>query len=101
MTKSLKNVQENGILPVAIQSAIDGRLGMFEDRMAGLLYKLTVEMDMGLSTLADCVQLDEEYLRRQRGKSVSNVKRTNGLLTLEQRVKEREDASESEDQWHD
>ena len=93
--------QENGILPVAIQSAIDGRLGMFEDRMAGLLYKLTVEMDMGLSTLADCVQLDEEYLRRQRGKSVSNVKRTNGLLTLEQRVKEREDASESEDQWHD
>ena len=93
--------QENGILPVAIHSAIDGRLGMFEDRMAGLLYKLTVEMDMGLSTLADCVQLDEEYLRRQRGKSVSNVKRTNGLLTLEQRAKEREDDAARSDQWQD
>ena len=74
---------------------------MFEDRMAGLLYKLTVEMDMGLSTLADCVQLDEEYLRRQRGKSVSNVKRTNGLLTLEQRAKEREDDAARSDQWQD
>ena len=93
--------QENGILPVAIQSAIDGRLGIFEDRMAGLLYKLTVEMDMGLSTLADCVQLDEDYLRRQRGKSVSNVKRTNGLLTLEQRAKEREDDAARSDQWQD
>ena len=93
--------QENGILPIAIQSAIDGRLGMFEDGMAGLLYKLTVEMDMGLSTLADCVQLDEEYLRRQRGNSVSNVKRTNGLLTLEQRVKEREDDAARSNQWQD
>ena len=93
--------QENGILPIAIQSAIDGRLGMFEDGMAGLLYKLTVEMDIGLSTLADCVQLDEEYLRRQRGKSVSNVKRTNGLLTLEQKVKEREDDTARSDQWQD
>ena len=88
-------------LPKDIQSAIDGRLGMFEDRMAGLLYKLTVEMDMVLSTLADCVQLDEEYLRRQRGKSVSNVKRTNGLLTLEQRVKEREDDAARSNQWQD
>ena len=93
--------QENNILPTAIQSAIDGRLGMFEDRMSKLLYKLTVEMDMGLSTLADCVQLDEEYLRRQRGKSVSNVKRTNGLLTLEQRAKEREDDAARSDQWQD
>ena len=91
--------QENGIFPTAIQSAIDGRLGMFEDRMARLLYKLAVEMDMGLSTLADCVQLNEEYLRRQRGKSVSNVKRTNGLLTFEQKVKERDNNAEGDDQW--
>ena len=32
-----------------IQSVIDGRLGIFEDRMAKLLYKLTVEMDMGVT----------------------------------------------------
>lgn len=91
--------QENGLLPTAIHSAIDGRLGMFEDRMAGLLYKLTVEMDMGISTLADCVQLDEEYLRRQRGKSVANVKRNNGLLTFEQKVKERDDSTGDDAPW--
>ena len=45
---------ENGILPVAIQSAIDGRLGMFEDRMARLLYKVAVEMDMGMNAVLDC-----------------------------------------------
>ena len=36
-------------LPKEIQSAIDGRLGMFEDRISKLLYKLVVEMDMGMS----------------------------------------------------
>ena len=55
--------QENNILPTAIQSAIDGRLGMFEDRMSKLLYKLTVEMDMGMSVAIDCIPIDESYLR--------------------------------------
>ena len=32
-------------LPVAIQTAIDGRLKLLEDRMASILYKQTVEMD--------------------------------------------------------
>ena len=36
----------------------------FENRMASLLFKQAVELDMGLRTLADCVNLDEEYLRR-------------------------------------
>ena len=44
--------QENNILPTAIQSAIDGRLGMFEDRISKLLYKLVVEMDMGMPSNA-------------------------------------------------
>ncbi|MEG1578937.1 MAG: hypothetical protein RR336_09260, partial [Oscillospiraceae bacterium] len=30
------------LLPKSITSAIDGRLGLFEDRMAKLLFKLTV-----------------------------------------------------------
>ena len=48
--------QVNGVLPAAIQSAIDGRLGMFEDRLARLFYKLAVEMDMGMSAILDCSQ---------------------------------------------
>ena len=42
----------------------DGKLDRFENRMASLLFKQAVELDMGLRTLADCVNLDEEYLRR-------------------------------------
>ena len=91
---------ENDILPAAVQSAIDGRLGMFENRMAKLLYKLTVEIDMGMSAVLDCVQADDNYLRKLRSNSVRNVKATNGLLTFEQKVSAYEDA-ESSDQWQD
>ena len=90
---------ENDILATAIQSAIDGRLGMFENRMSKLLYKLTVEMDMGMSAVLDCVQVDDDYLRKLRADSVRNVKATNGLLTLEQKVKDRNDGAEGDGQW--
>ena len=53
-------------LPTSVQSYLDGRLDQFENRMASLLFKQAVELDMGMSTLADCVKLDEEYLRRRR-----------------------------------
>lgn len=82
-------------LPKEIQSAIDGRLGMFEDRMAKLLYKLTVEMDMGMTAALDCLQIDPDYLRKLRANSVRNVKATNGLLTFGQKARD----YEGDDQW--
>lgn len=88
-------------LPKEIQSAIDGRLGMFEDRMAKLLYKLTVEMDMGMTAALDCIDLDAGYLRKLRANSIRNVKSTNGLLTFEQKVRDYEDDAEGDDQWRD
>ena len=91
--------QVNGVLPVAIQSAIDGRLGMFEDRLAQLLYKLSVETDMGISAVLDCIQLDPDYLRKLRANSVKSVKATNGLLTFEQKVKEQDNSVDGDDQW--
>ena len=42
---------ESTTLPRAVQSAIDARLKLFEDRIASLLYKQTVEMDMAMSIL--------------------------------------------------
>ena len=92
---------ENSILPAAIQSAIDGRLGLFEDRMAKLLYKVAVEMDMGMNAVLDCVQVDDDYLRRRRADSVRSVKATNGLLTFEQKIREQEDTAEGDTQWQD
>ena len=99
--QDLLEAEQNEALPEAIQSAIDGRLGMFEDRLARLLYKLAVETDMGISAVLDCIRMDSDYLRKLRADSVKNVKATNGLLTFEQKAREREDNAEGDDQWTD
>ena len=99
--QDLLEVEQNETLPTAIQSAIDGRLGMFEDRLARLFYKLAVEMDMGMSAVLDCIQVDADYLRKLRSDSVKNVKATNGLLTFEQKAKEQLDDGAGDDQWQD
>ena len=99
--QDLLEVEQNETLPTAIQSAIDGRLGMFEDRLARLFYKLAVEMDMGMSAVLDCIQVDADYLRKLRSDSVKNVKATNGLLTFEQKAREQLDAGAGDDQWPD
>ncbi len=88
-------------LPKEIQTAIDGRLGMFEDRISKLLYKLTVEMDMGMSAALNCIPIDESYLRGLRSNSVRNVKATNGMLTFEQKARDHETVGEGDDQWQD
>ena len=80
----LSATKADAYLPRAISSAIDGRLAMFESRMAKLLYKVAVEMDMGAGILADAYQFDEENMRKRRAKSISNVKHTNGQLRFEQ-----------------
>ena len=74
---------------------------MFEDRMAKLLYKLTVEMDMGMTAALDCIDLDADYLRKLRANSVRNVKATNGLLTFEQKARDYGDDDEGDAPWQD
>lgn len=78
------------LLPKEIITAIDGRLGMLEDRMASLLFKQSVELDMVVGLLSRALEVDEESLRRLRAESVKNVKQTNGRISLEQRMR-RED----------
>ena len=75
-------------LPDAVRSVIDGRLGMFEHRLSSQLFKLTVETEMGIRTLTDCVNLDEGYLQQQRTRSVKSVKATNGQLSFEKIARE-------------
>ena len=83
--QDLLEVEQNETLPTAIQSAIDGRLGMFEDRLARLFYKLAVEMDMGMSAILDCIQLDADYLRKLRSDSVMSSGKTDRQESLHQR----------------
>lgn len=89
---------DSGTLPRAVLSSLDGRLGMFEDRMSSLLYKHSVELDMVMGILADSYELTEEELRRRRADSVRNVKGTNGRLSFEQKVHAENDV---EDEWLD
>lgn len=48
--------------------------------------------------LADTYQFSEDDLQRRRAESVKNVKRTNGRVSLDQRVRE---AWEEGDEWQD
>ena len=88
-------------LPASVQSYQDGRLDQLENRMSCLLFKQAVELDMVMSILADCVNLDEEYLRRKRAESVANVKKLNGRLRLEQIAKRAQEQRDGDDGWQD
>ena len=85
---------ESTTLPRAVQSAIDARLKLFEDRIASLLYKQTVEMDMAMSILLQSLNVSEEVLRQERAKSIAAVKKTNGQLRIEQKLRDMEN-----DEW--
>ena len=82
---SAKNA--GAFLPAAIQSVIEGRLGLFEGRMAALLYKLCVEVDIVSTLNASAFSLDDDTLRRLRADSVRNVKQTNGRISFEQHAR--------------
>ncbi len=86
--------EQSQTLPVMLQAAIDGRLGLFEDRIAKLLFKLAVEMDMGLNALLDYLKIDPDYIHKLRARSAKEVKSTNGLLTFERKVMEQEEDGE-------
>ena len=85
---------ESTMLPRAVQSAIDNRLKLFEDRMASLLYKQAVEMDMAMSILLQSLNVSEGVLRQERAKSIAAVKKTNGQLRIEQKLRDMEN-----DEW--
>lgn len=88
--------EQSETLPTAIQSAIAGQLGMFEDRLSKLMFKQAVETDMGLTALLSYLNIDPDYLKKLRAESVKNVKATNGRLTFESKAQEQDD-----EEWQD
>ena len=85
-------------LPTSIKSYLDGRLGQLKERLSSLAFRQAVEQDMVAGILADAYQFSDEDLRRRRSESVQNVKKTNGRVSLEQRVR---GAWEEDDEWQD
>ena len=85
-------------LPTSIKSYLDGRMGQMEERLSSIAFRQAVEQDMVAGILADAYQFSDEDLRRRRSESVQNVKKTNGRISLEQRVRV---ALEEDDEWQD
>ncbi len=95
-------IQDNKtLLPVAVTSAIDGRLGVLEDHIARRDFTREVELDLLVGLIADSFEFDRDDLKRRRAQSVRNVKATNGLISLEKRVHSRQEQDWDDDEWQD
>ena len=80
-------LRDNTLLPRAVKSVIDGRLGQFEEHMAYLLFKLAVEADMVATLNASAYEWSDDALHALRRDSVRNVKETNGRISFEQHAR--------------
>lgn len=76
-------------LPPALVSALRGTLDDYENHIARLLFKLSVETAMMMSVLAAGMEIDEEALRKIRARCVEEVKKTKGSLSLSDVVRPR------------
>lgn len=95
-------IQDNKmLLPMAIMSAIDGRLSRLEDYIARRDFTRCVEQDMTNGIIAEAFQMDEDDLKRLRAQSVRNVKATNGLISLEKYARSRQEQDWDDDEWQD
>ena len=72
--------------PEVIVSTLQGSLDTFENRMASLMFKYAVELDMLMHVTAANFRVDEDTLSRLRGKCVNEVRSTNGHISFEDAV---------------
>ena len=95
-------IQDNRtLLPMAIMSAIDGRLSRLEDYIARRDFTRCVEQDMTNGIIAEAFEMDRDDLKRRRTQSVRNVKATNGTISLEKYARSRQEPDWDDDEWQD
>ena len=69
-------------LPPIFVHAMRGTIQCSEDRIARLLFKLTVEISMMMNVLAAGLEIDASQLDALRWRCVQDVKKTNGTITF-------------------
>ena len=69
-------------LPSALVSALRATIQGSENRIARLLFKLTVEISMMMNVLAAGLEIDASQLDALRWRCVQEVKKTNGTITF-------------------
>lgn len=93
------SASRNDMLPMAISSAMNGRLKILEKNLSSLSFNHAVELDMLVGIISDITQLDQDDLKRRRAQSVRNVKSTNGRISLEKRAQMWDETDWSGDEW--
>ena len=70
----------------ALVSAMRGTVQDSENRIARLLFKMTVELSMMMNVLAVGLEINADDLDRLRGQCVRDVKKSNGSITFKDTV---------------
>ena len=79
-------------LPPIFIHAMRGTLQCSEDRIARLLFKLTVELSMMMNVLAAGLEIDASQLDALRWRCVQEVKKTTGTITFKDTLEKNRDA---------
>ena len=65
-------------LATAVSDSVERTIGSFENRMAKLLFKYSVELAIMMNVIAAYHKVDKSQLDRLRGQCVEEIKRTKG-----------------------
>lgn len=84
----LKVQNAGAFLPHAVADVLEGSLGVFENRMAKLLFNLAVEHNITNHLLAADVDMTREEYNKLRGGSVREVTSTRGAISLKDVIQE-------------
>lgn len=84
----LKVQNAGAFLPHAVADVLEGTLGVFANRMAKLLFNLTVEHNITNHLLAADVDMTREEYNKLRGGSVREVNCTRGTISLRDVIRE-------------
>ena len=90
---------DNQLLPKAVLSTIEGRLGLLEKNLSAATFNHAVELDMLVGIIAQSYQFSQNDLEKRRAQSVRNVKSTNGRVSLEKCARAYDGNDWDDDEW--
>ena len=90
---------DNQLLPKAVLSTIEGRLGLLEKNLSAATFNHAVELDMLVGIIAQSYQFSQNDLEKRRAQSVRNVKVTNGRVSLEKCARAYDSQEWNDDEW--
>ena len=82
----LNSKEYSKVLTPALESVIGAKIADTENRLARLLFKLSVEMAMVMNVLAASNDIDKKTVDRLRGECIKEIKRLNGRFSFEDAV---------------